>query len=130
MKKNTPQNKISERIETLEKQSEEMLDTIKGEFEITKRTISDLTKLILGIGGGILLSVIILRSFIGKSPNSFGKGRRRVIHRFRDELGRELSDQAASYLLDIAKNKLQSYIHQNPEDDEGSDDPGRSQKAE
>lgn len=103
--------KLKQKIEELEKQSLLIRSELEDEIEVTKDKVSDVAKIILGIGGGLLFSAIILSSIIGKkrkSPEQYKS--KRVHHRFRDQLTHELTNQATNFLVGLAKDKLSTYI--------------------
>jgi tRNA A37 N6-isopentenylltransferase MiaA len=112
----TKKNKsdIHRRIELLEQQSELIKQEINEELNTTKKKALDLGKIALGIGGGILLSAIIVRS-LSKSKNDDHQEQhppRRVYHKFKDQLLHEFSNQAMAFFLGIAKDKINDYLDQ------------------
>ena len=119
----TNKNKIKLRIDELEQQSVLIRKEIEGDLEVSKAKIVDIGKVILGIGGGLIFSSIILRGLSGRKRigDSDGKYRsKRVYHRFRNQLGHELTGQATDFLLGLAKDKLNQYIgnRENIKDDD------------
>ena len=121
----TNKNKIKLRIDELEQQSVLIRKEIEGDLEVSKTKIVDIGKVILGIGGGLIFSAIILGGWSGRKRkgDSDGKHRsKRVYHRFRDQLGHELTGQATDFLLGLAKDKLNQYIgnRENIKDDDSS----------
>lgn len=109
-KATTNKTKINLKIEELEKQSKLIKEELEGELLYTKEKISDLGKIVLGIGGGIVFSILILGGLANRrrrksSSNNVYKPKK-VYHRFRDQIARELTSQATSFLLGIAKDKL------------------------
>ena len=102
----TNKNKIKLRIDELEQQSVLIRKEIEGDLEVSKTKIVDIGKVILGIGGGLIFSAIVLGGLSGRKRkgDSDGKYRsKRVYHRFRDQLGHELTGQATDFLLGLAK---------------------------
>ena len=71
---------------------------------------------LVGIGGGIIFSAIVLRGIIGRRDDEKEVSHRykskRVYQRFREQLVRELSMQATKFLLKMAKDKLSTYIEE------------------
>ena len=119
----TNKNKIKLRIDELEQQSVLIRKEIEGDLEVSKTKIVDIGKVILGIGGGLIFSAIVLGRLSGRKRkgDSDGKYRsKRVYHRFRDQLGHELTGQATDFLLGLAKDKLNQYIgnRENIKDDD------------
>lgn len=112
----TTKNKsdIHQRIELLEQQSELIKKEIGEELNTTKKKALDLGKIALGIGGGILLSAIIIRSLGGSRSDEHHEQHapRRVYHKFKDQLLHEFSNQAMVFILGIAKDKINNYLHQ------------------
>lgn len=110
-RKLTNKTKIKQRIESLEKQSQIIQDELESELVKTKKTISDFGKIALVVGGGIVLSGLVLRGLTGrggkKSDSTSGKkSSKRVYQRFMDQLYGELSFQSTKFLLNIAKDIL------------------------
>jgi hypothetical protein len=71
------------------------------------------------VGGGVVLSMIIYRSFFRqREENEQTPARPRVYHRFRDQLGSELSNRAALFFLQLAQEKLMSYLQPTRGNDE------------
>ena len=119
----TNKNKINQRIDELEKQSAELRNEIESEFEVTKQKVFDIGKIVLGISGGVLFSAIILGQLAGKRGNKDGGKKylsKRVYHRFRDQLARELTSQVTDFLLNIAKDKLSARLDTNVKEDNDS----------
>lgn len=107
----TNKTKLKQKIEELEKQSQLIRLELEDEIEVTKDKVTDVLKIVLGIGGGLLFSAIILNSLIGnkkKNPEHYKS--KKVYHRFRDQLTNELTNQATDFLLGLAKDKLGTYI--------------------
>lgn len=110
-------SKIKHKIESLERESQLLREELEGELEDVKERVLDFGKIALGIGGGLIFSAIIIKSFILKSekndkPN-VNYGSIRVYHRFRDQLIHELSTQATGFILGIVRDRLKSYIDKN-----------------
>lgn len=121
----TNKNKIKLRIDELEQQSVLIRKEIEGDLEVSKSKIVDIGKVILGIGGGLIFSMIILGGLSGrkrKGDSGVKYRSKRVYHRFRDQLGHELTGQATDFLLGLAKDKLNQYIgnRENIKDDDSS----------
>lgn len=116
--------KIKQRIESLEKQSQMIRGELENELEMTKEKVTNFGKIALGIGGGLIFSAIILKGLIGKESGKSdllkNHGSTRVYQRFINRLINEVSNQATMFLLDIVKDKLNSYtaIKENAEDDD------------
>ena len=107
--------KINQRIEYLQKQS----DLIRGEMELellsAKKRVADIGKIALGIGGGLVLSTILLRGIFQKKSEHTTVSQhqtRRVYHKFKDQLVGELSNQALSFILGVAKDKIRVHYQQ------------------
>ena len=102
--------KINLKIEELERQSKLIKEELEAELGHTKQQITDIGKIVLGIGGGIVISALILGALTSKKKRKTDSNTpyrsKRVYHRFRDQLARELTSQATSFLLGIAKDKL------------------------
>ena len=121
----TNKNKIKLRIDDLEEQSILIRKEIEGDLDVSKTKIVDIGKVILGIGGGLIFSAIILGGLSGRKRkgNSDNKYKsKRVYHRFRDQLTHELTGQATDFILGLAKDKLNHYIgnRENIKDDDSS----------
>jgi len=110
-------SRIKQKIESLEQESQLIREELEGELVDAKERVLDIGKIALGIGGGLIFSAIILRSFIGKSEKNekpiVKYGSVRVYHRFRDQLIHELSTQATGFILGIVKDRLKSYSSKN-----------------
>ena len=107
----TNKTKIKQRIESLERQSKEVREELRGEIEITKEKLLDIGKIALGIGGGVLLSTLLLKRLGGKRKDKGIKRKKdskRVYQRFLNQLASELSFQATMFLLGVIKDKLNS----------------------
>ena len=116
-------NKIRQRIDELEKQSSELRKEIESEFELTKHKVFDFGKVALGIGGGLLFSAIILGGLAGRRGNKDGGNKyssKRVHHRFKDQLTRELANQVTDFLINIAKDKLSASLDTKEREDNDS----------
>lgn len=109
-KTSTNNTKIKQKIDSLERQSELLRDEIEHDLVVTKQRVSDLGKIALGIGGGIIFSAIILRGLIGNkgkdSKSGYKRSSKKVYQRFFDQLASELSHQGTNLLLGIVKDKL------------------------
>jgi hypothetical protein len=121
----TNKNKIKLRIDELEQQSVLIRKEIEGDLEVSKMKIVDIGKVILGIGGGLIFSAIILGGLSSRKRKGDSESKyksKRVYHRFRDQLGHELTGQATDFLLGLAKDKLNHYIgnRENIKDDDSS----------
>lgn len=105
---------IHERIEMLEHQSDLIKKELEGELQETKKKAIDLGKIALGIGGGIVLSSIILKSVFGNQKDVEGKRYKpkRVYHKFKDQLLGEISSQVLVFILGIAKDKINRFLDQ------------------
>ena len=114
-KKRMPKTAIHERIELLEKQSDLIRQELGDELEMTKKRALDIGKVALGIGGGLIVSALILRGvFGGQRDEEGGKYKqKRVYHKFKDQLLGEISSQALAFILSIAKDRIQSFVDQN-----------------
>ena len=107
----TNKTKLKQKIEELEKQSELMRHELENELEVTKGKVTDIAKIVLGIGGGLLFAIIVLNNLTGKKrKNGEHYKSKKVYQRFRDQLTHELTGQATDFLLGLAKDKLTSYI--------------------
>lgn len=97
----------------MERQSQIVQEELENELGKTKKNVADLGKIALGIGGGIVLSALVLRGLSGKSgrKNNSGvkRGSKRVYQRFMDQLFSELSFQGTKFLLHIAKDMLKPH---------------------
>ena len=89
-----------------------MKNELENELDHTKEKVAHLGKIALGIGGGLLLTFLIVGKFSNKKNQPSKTGdypkSKRVYHRFRDQLVHELTSQATIFLLGIAKDKLSS----------------------
>ena len=104
--------KIKQRIEALEKESKMIQADLGGELDVSKGKLMGLAKIILGVGGGLIFSSIVLKSLIGKRSKKGIQGKlgsKRVYQRFMTQLMSELSFQATRLVLNIAKEKLKSH---------------------
>lgn len=119
-KRNTNKTAINERIELLEKQSKLIQDELGGEVELAKTKIANIGKMALGIGGGLILSAIILKGIFGSGQKDGTKKHKpqRVYHKFRDQLVGEVSNQALEFVLGIAKDKINAFLEQDVKKDE------------
>lgn len=116
-------NKIKQRIDELEEQSAELRKEIESEFELTKHKVSDFGKIALGIAGGLLFSAIILGGLAGRRGKKNGGNKyssKRVHHRFKDQLTRELTSQVTDFLINIAKDKLSARLDTKEKEDNDS----------
>lgn len=114
--------KIKERIDLLERQSAELRKEIRAEIEVTKHKVSDFGKIALGIGSGLIFSAIILAGLAGRkgTKNQAEKtSSKRVYHRFKDHLARELTSHVTDLIVNIAKDKLSA--HQGSKEKENND---------
>jgi len=103
----TNRTKLNRKIEELEKQSQLIRYELENEIELSKDKVADVLKIILGIGGGILFSTIILSGLIRrKSKNPENRKSKKVYHRFRDQLTHELTGQATDFLFGLVKDRL------------------------
>jgi len=113
-KKRMHKTAIHERIELLEAESDRIRKELDDELQLTKKKASDIGKIALGIGGGLVLSAIILKGIFGshdKDDKAQGEYRpKRVYHKFRDQLIGEISSQALVFILEIAKDKINSFL--------------------
>lgn len=121
-KMRTQKTKIYERIESLEKESDALIKSIEGDLSETKKKASDLGKLLLGIGGGLLLTTLVIRGLTGKkkSVGKYRSSNRRVYHRMKDQLFGELSAQALAFALSVLRDRVKSQkegIDNNEEND-------------
>lgn len=105
--------RLKHKIAVLQRQS----DLVKGELEdellLTRKKVSNIGKIALGIGGGLIFSAIVIGR-IGSGKNNkkslqMGYPRRRVYHRFLDQLFTELSSQATDYIVGVAKERLNAF---------------------
>jgi len=126
-KRKPTKTSINDRIAALEHQSELLREAIDQDLQETRKRAIDIGKMALIVGGGVVLSMIVYKSFFGKSEE--GKqapSSPRVYHRFRDQIGSELSNRAALFFLGLAQQKLMSYLQPNRENDENPDaTPGK-----
>jgi hypothetical protein len=115
-KKKMHKTAINERIELLEEQSNLIRRELGTELEHTKKKAIDFGKLALGIGGGLVLSAIILRGIFGNQRDEDGKRvkPKRVYHKFKDQLIGEISGQALEFILNIAKDRISALHQQDP----------------
>ncbi len=100
-------NKIRQKINSLERESQEIKALLNHELEVTKGQVANMGKIALGVGSGLVFSVILLRGLLGGKGNS--RPPRRVYQRFKHQLMGELSMHATNLLLGIAKDKLAEY---------------------
>ncbi len=113
---------INERIEALERHSALLREAIDDDFEDTKKQAVDIGKLALMVGGGVVLSMILLKVFFGKKGDDDTQIERpRVYHRFRDQLASELTNRAATVFLGMAQEKLQTILQPNQAADDDSE---------
>lgn len=121
-KKKLTRTSINARIEALEHQSALLREAIDQDFEVTTKRMIDIGKMALVIGGGVVLAMIIYKSFFDQKENEEPVvNRPRVYHRFRDQIGSELSNRAALFFLGLAQEKLKSYLKSNRENNENPD---------
>jgi len=114
---------IHDRIERLESQSDLIRKELDDELQMTKKKAADIGKIALGIGGGLVLSAIILKGIFGNSDKGEKEDRgdyrpRRVYHKFRDQLIGEISSQALVFILEIAKDRINSLLERDSKTDE------------
>ncbi|MDZ7606344.1 MAG: hypothetical protein U5K79_12335 [Cyclobacteriaceae bacterium] len=126
-KRKPTRTSINDRIATLERQSELLREAIDQDLNETRERAIDIGKMALIVGGGVVLSMIVFKSFFGhKDDEEQSHSRPRVYHRFRDQIGSELSNRAALYFLGLAQEKLMSYLQPNRENEENPDaTPGK-----
>jgi hypothetical protein len=122
-KKLTNKTKIKQRIESLERQSQVEQSELEIELMKTKKSVTDLGKIALGVGAGLVFSALVLRGLTGKGggkSNPKGKQRsKRVYQRFMSQVFSELSFQSTKFLLNIAKDMLKPHTikEENAEED-------------
>ena len=118
---------INDRIAILERQSDLLREAIDQDLHETRERAINIGKMALIVGGGVVLSMIVVKSFFGhKNEEGQTQSRPRVYHRFRDQIGSELSNRAALFFLGLAQEKLMSYLQPNKENDENPDvTPGK-----
>ena len=107
----TNKTRIKQRIEALEKQSQSFRRELREDLEITKEKVMGFGKIVIGVGGGLIFSAIILKGLIGKKSNKRTPSKqvsKRVYQRFMNQLMSELSFQATKFVIGIAKDKLNS----------------------
>jgi len=95
----------------LEKQSQSIRRELREDLEITKEKVMGFGKIVIGVGGGLIFSAIILKGLIGKRSNKRPPSKqvsKRVYQRFMNQLMSELSFQATKFVIGIAKDKLNS----------------------
>ena len=126
-KRKPTKRSINDRIATLERQSEILREAIDQDIEQTRKRAIDIGKMALIVGGGVVLSMVIYKSFFRqRGEHEQTPSRPRVYHRFRDQIGSELSNRAAMFFLGLAQEKLMSYLQPNRENDENPDvTPGK-----
>lgn len=107
-------SEINQKIELLERQSDLVRQELGQELQSTRKKVADIGKIALGVGGGLILSAIILRGIFGSNSDEAGKDyhTRRVYHKFRDQLLGEISSQALVFILGIARDKLKPFLDQ------------------
>jgi hypothetical protein len=112
--------KIKQKLALLERQSELLKEELEGELVVTKKKVADLGKITLGVGAGLVFTVILIGSFGSKKGKRKTKsgGTRRVYHRFLDQLTSELTERATDFILGVAKEKLRAYKDKTVEDDD------------
>jgi hypothetical protein len=117
-------SEINQKIELLERQSELVRQELGDELQSTKKRVTDIGKIALGVGGGLILSAIILRGVFGSNSDDSGKNyqTRRVYHKFRDQLLGEISSQALVFILGIARDKLKPFLEQSQRTKNEKDD--------
>ncbi len=102
---------INRRIEQLEKQSDVIREELELELGLARKKAADIGKIALGIGGGLLFSMLLFRIvFPGKNEHSQGTHNKRVYHKFKDQLVGEVSSQALQFILGLAKDKIRAHI--------------------
>ncbi|MCG8307968.1 MAG: hypothetical protein MI975_11300 [Cytophagales bacterium] len=115
--------KIKLKIEELERQSKLIREELEGELYETKKKVSNAGKIAFGIGGGLILSALILNGLSKKRnrPHESGKvaGSGKVYHRFRDQLRRELTRQATNFILGLAKDRLNAILNKKDNEEDG-----------
>ncbi len=111
----TNTTKINQRIEYLQKQSDLIREEMELELRSAKNRVTDIGKIALGIGGGLILSAILLKGIFQKKSENTTHSQyqsRRVYHKFKDQLVGELSNQALSFILGVAKDKIRGHFQQ------------------
>ncbi len=108
-------NKIKQKIDSLDRESQKIQSSLNDELEVTKDRIANIGKIALGIGGGLVFSAILLRGLFGNKGNT--RPPRRVYQRFKHQILSELSMHTTNLLIGIAKDKLDGYNkrHKNAE---------------
>ena len=107
------ETKINQRIEYLQRQSDLVREEMELEVLSAKKRITDIGKIALGIGGGLVFSAILLRSIFQKKSEGTSESPRRtqrVYHKFKDQLVGELSHQALLFILGVAKDKIRAHL--------------------
>jgi hypothetical protein len=115
MKTTTRKNEttINRRIELLEKQSDIIREELESELNLARQKATGIGKVALGIGGGLLLSMLIFRVvFQKKNEHAERPHNKRVYHKFRDQLLGEISSQALLFILGVAKDKIRTHLEQ------------------
>lgn len=111
---NHTKTNINKRIEALERHSALLREAIDNDFDDTKNQAVQIGKMALMVGGGVVLSMILLKVFFSKNGDDEAQIERpRVYHRFRDQLASELTNRAASIFLEMAQEKLQTILQPN-----------------
>ena len=114
-KKISNKTKIKLKIEELERQSNLIKSELEDELSHTKEKVTDLGKVALGIGGGLVFVLLILSRIPNRKNISNKSGEKlkpkKVYQRFRNQLARELASQATSFLLGVATDKLGSMVN-------------------
>lgn len=115
-RKEIDKNSIRQRMASLESQSEQIQQELQREMYAAGNKILDLSKVGIGIVGGLIISTFIVKKLLAGSENkkrhhlnTIHKGSKRVYQRFRDEIIQELSGQALIFALSVLKGKLKEY---------------------
>ena len=113
-KKTMHKTAIHERIELLEKQSELIRQELGDELKMTKDRALEIGKIALGIGGGLIVSALILRGIFGGHHDEEGRKykQKRVYHKFKNLLLGEISSKALTFILGLAKDRVHAFIDQ------------------
>lgn len=105
-------NRLHQKIVMLEKQSNQVKAELEDELFITRKKVTNLGKIALGIGGGLFFSALVFgRLNTRKGKKSLvqnGSTRKRVYQRFFDQLITELSANASEFIIGIAKDRLRA----------------------
>jgi hypothetical protein len=123
-------SKLENKKARLQEESEKFEDALTDEFSEFSEKAADLAGKILIIGGGALLSYLIVKMIVGKggkeekSERSGGDGREEKVHRYYPATSakylffRSLSDKAALVLLELAREMIVKYVKDLPLKDE------------